>query len=490
MAGQIRRISEEKRIKGSRMKGAYMEYEQLSLTLEDYQKSKADIRNNLTGIVKSFVRVGWHLARIDASGAYKMDGYKSIAEFARIEYDMTPTGVSQFIKVYNNYSLPGDTPELKEQYREFNFSQLRDMLQIPEVDHEMILPEAKRESIRELRRFNAENENNPDNLIDWKEEKKDDPLEIAIIEFFRKNKELTEELFSSKHWETQNMNGLVEILNPSGNLSFRKGRIFLMMYGTDQGLIINEFGKGKEKISWSEFFRKITEIFADAIDGSRTYQNYFGRTEDETGCDSRTSETGSTAESGNDKGSGGAAERNAPKDLQGEGKGTSGSAETGRTENQAESRTGEADGPAAHERIESGQKSEEHKFQRTKQTTETSKPRNEPKPEAESKPEKSEIAPAQPVLKDVMNAPEEPIEETSETVEGEVIETPEEKVPFGNRWEYLKMQGTFSIALTLAAVISETEYGRLQMADFWDSWLREEVDEEGETFESQTEKEA
>ena len=463
-----------------------MKYEQLSLTLEDYQKSKADIRNNLTGIVKSFVRVGWHLARIDASGAYKMDGYKSIAEFARIEYDMTPTGVSQFIKVYNNYSLPGDTPELKEQYREFNFSQLRDMLQIPEVDHEMILPEAKRESIRELRRFNAENENNPDNLIDWKEEKKDDPLEIAIIEFFRKNKELTEELFSSKHWETQNMNGLVEILNPSGNLSFRKGRIFLMMYGSDQGLIINEFGKGKEKITWLEFFRKITEIFGNAIDGIRTYQNYFGGTEDEEGCDSKTPETGSRTESGNNAGPGRGTERTALEDLQGEREGTSESAETGIQE----TGSGTADRPAAPERTESGQKSEEHKSQRTKQTTETSKSRNEPKPEAESKPEKSEIAPAQPVLKDVMNAPEEPIEETSETVEGEVIETPEEKVPFGNRWEYLKMQGTFPIALTLAAVISETEYGRLQMANFWDSWLREEVDEEGETFESQTEKEA
>lgn len=453
-----------------------MEYEQLSLTLEDYQKSKADIRNSLTGIVKSFVRVGWHLARIDASGAYKMDGYKSIAEFARNEYDMTPTGVSQFMKVYKNYSLPGDTPELKEQYHDFNFSQLRDMLQIPEADHEMILPEAKRESIRELRRFNTENENNPDNLTDWKEEKKDNPLEIAIIEFFRKNRELTEELFSSKDWETQNLNGLVEILNPSGNLSFRKGRIFLMMYGVDQGLIINEFGKGKEKITWQEFFRKITEIFGTAIDGSRTYQNYFGGTEDEEGCDSRTPEAGRKTEPGYNAGSGRGTERTAPENLQGEREGTSEAAETGRPE----SKSGTADRPAAPERTESGQKSEEHKSQRTEQTTETSKTGNEPKSEKESKQEKSEIAPAQPDLKDVMNAPE----ETLETIEGEVIETPEEKVPFGSRWEYLKMQGTFSMALTLAAVISETEYGRLQMADFWDSWLKEEVDEEGEKFES------
>lgn len=255
-----------------------------------------------------------------------------------------------------------------------------------------------------------------------------------------------------------------------------------MMYGSDQGLIINEFGKGKEKITWQEFFRKITEIFGTAINGSRTYQNYFGGTEDEEGCDSRTPEAGRKTEPGYNAGSGRGTERTAPENLQGEREGTSEAAETGRPE----SKSGTADRPAAPERTESGQKSEEHKSQRTEQTTETSKTGNEPKSEKESKQEKSEIAPAQPDLKEVMNAPE----ETLETIEGEVIETPEEKVPFGSRWEYLKMQGTFSMALTLAAVISETEYGSLQMADFWDDWLKQEVDEEGETFESQTEKEA
>ena len=57
-----------------------MEY--LQLSMDDYIQSKNDIKENLGTIVKSFVRIGWQLSRIDKSGAYKNDGYKTIAEFA------------------------------------------------------------------------------------------------------------------------------------------------------------------------------------------------------------------------------------------------------------------------------------------------------------------------------------------------------------------------------------------------------------------------
>ena len=116
-----------------------MEYVQLSM--DEYIKSKNDIKNNLGGIVKSFVRIGWQLTRIDRSGAYKNDGYSSIAEFAAAEYGMNRTGVSRFMNVYETYSADGDTPELKEQYREFKFSQLTELLQVQETDRQMFTPE-------------------------------------------------------------------------------------------------------------------------------------------------------------------------------------------------------------------------------------------------------------------------------------------------------------------------------------------------------------
>lgn len=53
-----------------------MEYVQL--TMADYLQSKEEIKKDLGGIVKSFVRIGWQLNRIDKSHAYEMEGYKSI----------------------------------------------------------------------------------------------------------------------------------------------------------------------------------------------------------------------------------------------------------------------------------------------------------------------------------------------------------------------------------------------------------------------------
>lgn len=130
-----------------------MEY--LQLSMDDYIQSKNDIKENLGTIVKSFVRIGWQLSRIDKSGAYKNDGYKTIAEFAKAEYGMSATGTSRFIRVYEKYSVPGDTPELRDEYKDYNRSQLEEMLQIPEEDHEMIRPEAHREDIRELKGWNG-----------------------------------------------------------------------------------------------------------------------------------------------------------------------------------------------------------------------------------------------------------------------------------------------------------------------------------------------
>ena len=85
-----------------------MEYVQLSM--DEYIQSKNDIKNNLGGIVKSFVRIGWQLTRIDRSGAYKNDGYSSIAEFAAAEYGMNRTGVKDL--------YPGELyPERSERRR-------------------------------------------------------------------------------------------------------------------------------------------------------------------------------------------------------------------------------------------------------------------------------------------------------------------------------------------------------------------------------------
>lgn len=250
-----------------------MEYMQLSM--DDYIQSKNEIKQELGGIVKSFVRIGWQLTRIDKSGAYKHDGYNTIAEFARTEYGMNPSGVSRFMKVYEKYSVPGDTPELQEQYREFKFNDLVEMLQLPEEDQQIFHPEDKREDIRELKDFNKENESNPMNLLDWKSaQSTEDKLHATIQEFFREKTGILNALYSSEAYQSGNIKEMAQIVNPGDSMSYRKGTVFLMFHQED--ITVKIFNGEMRNISWDQFFTYTQEIFAEAAAGTETYENYFG----------------------------------------------------------------------------------------------------------------------------------------------------------------------------------------------------------------------
>lgn len=250
-----------------------MEYMQLSM--DDYIQSKNEIKQELGGIVKSFVRIGWQLTRINKSEAYKHDGYSTIAEFAKAEYGMNPSGVSRFMNVYERYSLPGDTPELQEQYKDFKFAQLTEMLQLPEEDRQIFHAEDKREDIRELKDFNKENENNPMNLLDWKSaQNTEDKLKATIQEFFHEKQGVLNTLYSSETYQAGNIKGMSQIINPGDSMSYRKGTVFLMFHQED--ITVKIFNGEMKNITWEQFFTYTQEIFAEAAAGNRTYENYFG----------------------------------------------------------------------------------------------------------------------------------------------------------------------------------------------------------------------
>ncbi len=255
-----------------------MEYTQL--TLDDYIQCKNDIKNNLGTIVKSFVRIGWLLTRIDKSGAYKNDGYSTISEFAQAEYGMNKSGTSRFMKIYEKYSVSGDTPELRDEYKDFNQSQLTEMLQIPEEDHEMLRPEGNKEDFRELKRFNKENDSNPENLWSWKEAKTpEEKLKAAIQEFFRENKEILNDLYGKK----LSVEEFAEEICPSGSRSYRKGTVFLMFYTLEQGIMVKIFGEAPAKMTYQELTEHIKQIFDAAAAGEETWDNYFGECNVEPG---------------------------------------------------------------------------------------------------------------------------------------------------------------------------------------------------------------
>lgn len=253
-----------------------MEY--LQLSMDDYIQTKTEIRKELGGIVRGFVQIGWRLTRIDKAQAYKMDGYQTIAEFAKAEYGLSASTTSRFMKVYEEYSLPGDTPELKEQYRDYNSSQLIELLQVQEEDRQIFKPEAKRQDIREFQRFEKENENSIDNLLNWKEAKEpEEKLRATIQEFFRENKEILNDLYAK---ELQ-PNDLAEMIAPSGSRSYRKGTVYMMFYSFEKGIMVKIFGEDPVDIPYRAFYETAKGIF-DSAAGNDTWENYFGSPTEDT----------------------------------------------------------------------------------------------------------------------------------------------------------------------------------------------------------------
>lgn len=255
--------------------------EQLRLTLPELEQEEKQIRENLGGIVRNFVKTGWHLSRIDRSGAYKLKGYHSVTEYARETFGMAPDGVSRFIHVYEKYSIQGDTPELREEYRDFNFSQLTEMLQLPEDDHAMIRPETKREDIRDLKKFNKQSEHNPDNLLNWQQDP-DDIIREAVKELFKaREKDLNEiyDQYGVGPYPEEDIKKMARFLYHEKKKKFQNDRVFLMLY-PDQVFIKSSDGELHD-ITWPEFFQTMGSIFDSSAAGKDTWENYFNPEEEQ-----------------------------------------------------------------------------------------------------------------------------------------------------------------------------------------------------------------
>lgn len=239
-----------------------MEYVQM--TLMDWMEVKHRLKMELQGVKQSFVRIGFVLRKIEDQKLYEQDGYKSVAEFAKAEYGLEASTVSRFMSINREYSIDGYSEHLREEYLDMGRSQLEEMLKLPEADRSMIQPETARADIRALKAFNKAE---PVAGV------ADDVVEL-VTKFYEENREILNELFSSP----VDAKKVAEIVNPSGNRSFKKGMFFLMMYETK--VMIKKFGQNPQEMSWEEFLNLTKSLFEDH--GNLTWEARFGIPEEPT----------------------------------------------------------------------------------------------------------------------------------------------------------------------------------------------------------------
>ncbi len=226
-----------------------MEYTQITLT--EWIDIKAQLKRELESVTASFVRIGYALRKIKDEELYKNDGYSTLSEFAKKEYGLSASTVSRFMEINERYSIDGYSAELRPEFALYGSSKLSEMLGLPDSDMQMIEPSARREDIRNLKAFNKSDIGGDGNFAD------------IVSKFFEDNKDLLREIYNSPAFKVNNIKAMAEMVNPSGNRSYRSGIFFLMMY--EDHIMLKKFGSEPENVKWEQFFGVMKKIYGEEL---------------------------------------------------------------------------------------------------------------------------------------------------------------------------------------------------------------------------------
>lgn len=216
------------------------------ITLDEWMGMKAKLQAELLGVKRSFVRIGYLLRKVDETEGYKNDGYGSITEWAKGEYDMEASTVSRFMSINREFSIGGYSEQLLPEFEDFKRSQLEEMLKLPAADRTMITPETPRADIRELKSFNKiKAEGTADDTADFLEKFLEEKREMALN-------------CERQCWRTEDVK---EIIIPSGNGSYRKGSYILL--ANEQKVNIKKAGQAPESFEWDTFVEMLCRVYAD-----------------------------------------------------------------------------------------------------------------------------------------------------------------------------------------------------------------------------------
>ncbi len=433
-----------------------MEY--MQMTLDDWANMKEQLKKDLIGVQESFVRIGYTLRQIEGQQLYEKDGYASIVDFAKAEYGLGASTVSRFIAINKKYSIDGNSDRLRPEFAQLGSSKLAEMLTLPDNDLEMIEPQATRGNIRELKQFNKQE---PAAGVA-------DDLRKLIEKFYEDNRKVLNGVFEKMEHDPENIKPLIELVNPGGNRSYKKGLFFLMMYETK--ISIKKFGDNPQEMTWEEFFEATKEIFPEPA-GAKTWEKYFGQEDEddeespeEVEQDENTSRAAEddgteTDTSQTSPGDGSDLIQHIPEDDETEDGGELNDGGDDQISGQQEENDGirEESSQSSGESITAGASAEPER-------TET---------------EKEEIAPAQEIAETPGNTSVSEVQEEEKTV-AEVVEK-----PFGSRRDYM---GTLTVDGLAEYIAKECKSCRLIPSSLSHPallriWLKEEVDWNGEPLE-------
>lgn len=242
----------------------------VQMTLDDWMQIKDKIRRELNNQKHSFVRTGYYLRRIRDEKLYLQDGYSSLSEFAKQEFNLGASYVSRMISINEKFSIDGYSEQMDPRFEDYRQGALTEMLALPESDLQMITPATSREDIRELKRFNAQ-EAEPAGEQD--PEAEEHRKLLAVVEdFCRQDREMVNDLY--RDGIVTDEKKLMELINPSGGRTFRKSLFFISFTETD--VKVKRFMKPPRDLSYREFMDLIAEVMGTEPSAAK-WEECFGK---------------------------------------------------------------------------------------------------------------------------------------------------------------------------------------------------------------------
>ncbi len=239
-----------------------------------YENVKRMIGDNIRTMSRSFIAVGYYLKYVRDNRLYEQDCYQNIWDFAEDQYGIKKSTTSRWMAMNDRFSVNGNSPLIAEEYKGFGKSQLQEMLYIQEEDYKLITPELTKEEVRDLAKFQKENENSPNGLLNW-QQTEDEALENAILEFFRERKQDLNELYTSEAFKSGDIPGMKEVICRRKKKTFKTkdNSVFMVLY--EDQIYVKNCNNEQYDITWEQFFEVVHRLFDASAAGVETWENHF-----------------------------------------------------------------------------------------------------------------------------------------------------------------------------------------------------------------------
>lgn len=227
-----------------------------------YRGYKAAFDSVVRKTESNMVAIGQMLIEARDTNILQESPYPNMGEFALKEYGLRPDQTSKFIAIAETYG--NGHGELRDEYQQFGYSKLSEMITLPAAVRDSIPPETTRSEIRDIKsEVKAEQQITP--LEVYAEGRTEEDDLTAMIRAYLQDKS---EMFRAFHDGGVNKEKIFAQMAPSGinTLISRpagRGRLMLSFYGEEKQPTLTSIREDRKKeVSWLELRSAIEDITA------------------------------------------------------------------------------------------------------------------------------------------------------------------------------------------------------------------------------------